>query len=385
MLTLVEAVALIQQAQQNPILGLWGDYDISKIPFAVYDDNEVVYLNHPNPPQDRPPNLVAATSTDINGTQTATMPVQIVGKDVESFVPIAYHEGFHVYQHHHFKRTQADFFMALSHYPDLDPDYRALCQLENDVLAGALSHDQKLAFMATLGRMRRERLSHHDSLLGYERLMERSEGTASYIEQKARQKLFGIEPKLGEVGHGWSRFYQIGAGLCWLLDEHTPNWMARVEAGESLGDITLSLSQVTSDLSEIGYDRARQIQQEACATLQNEVNMQIDALQANGTLRIAYQGVKQVYRAFTPITMVSLGDGRVLHRSMFQLIMPKYGKISCDNVVVIDNIAHQEIIIGNLPVTYADGDLHIDSPHIQAQLSGVVMNAETCFAIHEPA
>jgi len=161
--------------------------------------------------------------------------------------------------------------------------------------------------------------------------------------------------------------------------------MSRVETGESLGDIVLSLSQAPSDLSEIGYDHARQIQQEACITLQNEVNMQIDALQANGTLRIAYQGVKQVYRAFTPITMVSLGDGRVLHRSMFKLIMPQYGNVSCENMVVIDNIAQQEIIIGNLPVTYVDGTLHIDTPHIQATLCHIEKRGDGFFSMIEDA
>jgi len=385
MLTLTQAVELIQEVQQKPLTALWNSYDMSQIPFAVYDDDDVTYLNHPNPPQDRPQNLVAATSANINGTQTATMPVKIVGKDAESFVPIAYHEGFHVYQHHHFKPIVADFFMAMSHYPDLDPEYRTLCQLEADVLGKNWSTDKKLSFMATLAQMRRQRLSHHDSLLNYERLMERNEGTASYIEQKVRQLLYGIVPELGEVGHGWSRFYQIGAGLCWLFDETIPNWMARAEAGESLSDILLGMPYAPADLSEIGYEQVLQAQTEVCATLQNEVNGHIDFLQANGTLRIGYGGVGQVYRAFTPITMVSLGDGRVLHRSMFQLIMPKYGKISCEDMVVIDNVAQQEIIISNLPVTYSDGVLQINTPHIQVRLSDVMINAETCFSIVEPA
>ena len=54
-------------------------------------------------------------------------------------------------------------------------------------------------------------------------------------------------------------------------------------------------------------------------------------------------------------------------------------------MVVIDNVAQQEIIISNLPVTYSDGVLQINTPHIQVRLSDVMINAETCFSIVEPA
>ncbi|HRF97780.1 MAG TPA: hypothetical protein PLZ51_21380, partial [Aggregatilineales bacterium] len=125
---------------------------------------------------------------------------------------IAYHEGFHVYQQHHFKPIVADFFTAMSRYPELDATYRTLCQLEANVLLSEWSTAKKITFMAHLGRMRRERLAHHDSLLNYERFLERNEGTAHYIEQQARQILYGISPQIGEIGHGLTRFYQVGAG-----------------------------------------------------------------------------------------------------------------------------------------------------------------------------
>ena len=385
MLTVEQSVALIQQAQNRPLRDIWTGYDISKIPFVVYDDDQMVFINHPNPPTERPPNLVAATSTDINGVQTATIPVKIVGKDEQTLVPIAYHEGFHVYQQHHFTPILPDFFTAMSYYPEIDPDYRTLCHLEAHVLRSDWHIDKKIRFLADLGRNRRDYLSLHESLLGYERFLDRSEGTAHYVEQQARQILYGTSPQIGEIGHGLTRFYQVGAGLCWLIKDAIPNWMNRVEAGESLGDILLTLSDAVADLAEIGYADVKATQIEQCEAIQTEIQAHIANLNANGTLTIEYSDVKQVYRAFNPSTLTSLGDGRVLHRSMFQVIMPKHGKIASDETIVLDLMNKGQVVIENVPYTYVDGVLVIDTPHIQAHITHVERHDDTLFRIIEDA
>lgn len=383
MLTVEQATSYIQQARLHPLRDIWTGYDISQIPFVVYDDDQMVFINHPHPPTERPANLVAATSTDIHGIQTATIPVKIVGKDMQTLVPIAYHEGFHVYQHHHFTPIQPDFFTAMSYYPELNPDYRTLCELEAQVLRSDWDVDKKIRFLAHLGRLRRASLSHHSSLLGYERFLDRSEGTAHYIEQQARQTLYGITPEIGEISHGLTRFYQVGAGLCWLVQHVVTDWMHRVEAGESLGDILLTLSDAPADLAEIGYSGVKQTQTEQCAMMQKEVQAQITNLYANGTIIIAYGDVQPMYRAFSPATLTSLGDGRVLHRSMFQLIMPKHGKIACDDTITLDLMNTKQVVIENVPYTYADGVLVIDTPHIQAKITHVVRHADNLFHVIE--
>lgn len=385
MLTVEQSVALIQQARNSPLRDIWTGYDISQIPFVVYDDDQMVFINHPNPPTERPPNLVAATSTDINGVQTATIPVNIIGKDEQTLVPIAYHEGFHVYQQHHFTPILPDFFTAMSYYPELDPDYRTLCHLEADVLRSDWHTDKKIQFLAYLGRLRRERLSRHESLLGYERFLDRSEGTAHYVEQQARQAIYGISPQIGEIGHGLTRFYQVGAGLCWLLKDVVPDWMPRVEAGESLGDILLTLSDTVADLSKLGYLDVKETQEAQCEAIQTEIHAHIANLDAKGTLTIQYGDVKQMYRAFNPSILTSLGDGRVLHRSMFQLIMPKHGKIACDETIALDMMNKGQLVIENVPYTYADGVLKIDTPHIQAHINHVERSSDTLFHIVEDA
>ncbi|MCL4253202.1 MAG: hypothetical protein KJ043_05425 [Anaerolineae bacterium] len=385
MLTIEQSVALIQQAQNRSLRDIWTGYDISQIPFVVYDDDQMVFINHPNPPTERPPTLIAATSTDINGTETATIPVKIVGKDEQTLVPIAYHEGFHVYQHHHFTPIEPDFFTAMSYYPELNPDYRTLCHLEADVLRSDWDIDKKIRFLADLGRTRRDYLSLHESLLGYERFLDRSEGTAHYVEQQARQILYGISPQIGEIGHGLTRFYQVGAGLCWLIKDVVPDWMTRVEAGESLGDILLTLSDTVADLSQLGYLAVKETQEAQCETIRDEIQAHIAHFDAKGTLTIEYNDVKQMYRAFNPSTLTSLGDGRVLHRTKFKLVMPKYGSIACDETIALDLMNKGQLVIENVPYTYADGVLKIDTPHIQAHITHVEHDGNTLFRITEDA
>ena len=381
MLSLAHAVQLIKSTLENPIANLWHDYDPRKIPFAIYDDQEAVYLNHPNPPQERPQHMVAATSLEINGVYTATLPMKIIGVDEQTFVPIAYHEGFHVYQQHRFSPIKFDFFAAMSHYPELDPEYRALCHLEADVLRSDWATDKKIKFMSHLGRLRRERLIHHESLLAYERFLERSEGTAHYIEQKARQALYDIPPQLTDIGFGLTRFYQVGAGLCWLMSQTIPDWMIRIEAGESLSDILQTMSETPADLSELGYESVRANNIKMCAIIQDGIEAQMHQLYAKGTLVIRYEGIQKVFRAFTPSTLNSLGDGRVVHRSMYQLILPQYGKVACDDVLLVDNMDMCELVLENVPYTYADGVLQIDTPQIQANLSSVLQVDKGLFKI----
>src|SRR5687768_11630101 len=196
----------IEQARRAP-LRPWRDYAFESIPFVVYDDHATVYVNHPSPPDERPATLMAATAVEIGGVQTATLPAFMCPTEADT-LPIAYHEGFHVYQAAHFVSRPADMFTAMAHYPELDAAYRALCRVEADVFNDA-SHSpaEKLVVIAAVIRQRRALLERHPSLIPYARFLERNEGTASYVEHAVRLALFGIPPKAVESDTGWSRFY----------------------------------------------------------------------------------------------------------------------------------------------------------------------------------
>lgn len=375
-------VDLITSAQQGEDIALWRGYAIRDIPFAVYDDDNVVYINHPNPPEKRPQNLMAATSVDINGVQTATIPTWVC-EDESTALPIAYHEGFHVFQYHQFKTIEPDMFTAMAFYPDLNLEYRVLCRLEVDVLRKTdWLTERKLSTIGALTALRREQLKVHDSLSGYERFLERNEGTAKYIEQKARLRHFNIKPMIGDVGHGWLRFYEVGAGLCWLLDDVAPDWFERVEQGESPGDIVLEFADKNLDLEQLGYSSVFEDEKQRLQAFREEIAPELEKFKTDAITQIRYPSDRQVYRAFSPATMVSLGDGRILHRSFFKLLMPERGSVSLD-IPVIDDIAnHQVILPVSIDYQLENGQLTVDTDTIQINLSGVAQTSQQAFVCH---
>lgn len=361
-----EVVKLIEETRSKPPIETWRNYDIREIPFAVYEDDTVVYIGHPDPPQERPATLVAATSLTINGVETATVPVSMC-VDAEKALPLAYHEGFHVFQHHHFAPMMPDMFTAMACYPDLDVEYRTLCALETAVLRrDDLSIERKLSILGFLTQQRRDRLKHHDSLLTFERFLERSEGTAFFTEARARQTHFGIAPQIADVGHGLTRFYITGAAVCWLLDSVGGAWMERVEQGESPGDLLLEYADNHVDLAALGYDVIRQQAAAQLEALQATIAPEIDQLERNDVIRIRY-GTGETYRAFNPTTLVSLGDGRVLHRTMFKLMLPTGGSVAIDDAPVIDNVKAGELILCDVALTLDDG-------HLKGNASGTVVD-----------
>ncbi|MFZ6029169.1 MAG: hypothetical protein ACOYYS_15765 [Chloroflexota bacterium] len=155
-------------------------------PLVVYDEDDFVFLNHPNPPTQRPEQLSAATATEINGVLTATIPA-MYGDDENILVPLAYYECFHVYQKTAFRlRRKYDFFEVLAFYPELNVVYRALCSAETEVISHSrLSPVERAAYLSALTYKRHEILSQHEGLLDFEQDLEVREGVAAFVESKA--------------------------------------------------------------------------------------------------------------------------------------------------------------------------------------------------------
>lgn len=370
----------IEQARRTPIRP-WRDYAFESIPFVVYDDHATVYVNHPSPPDERPATLMAATAVEIGGVQTATLPAFMCPTEADA-LPIAYHEGFHVYQAAHFASHPADMFTAMAHYPELDAAYRALCRVEvnvfNDV---SRTPAEKLAVIAAVIRQRRALLDRHPSLIAYERYLERNEGTASYVEQQARRVLFGVPPPPVAFDYGWSRFYRAGSALCWLLDEAVPDWQQRVEAGESPGDVALELASVTVDLDKHGLTAAQADEEAAVVEIRAGIDALIQPLLAPDAVTIYYPSQGPVYRAFSPATLQSLGDGRILHRTMFKLLRQGQGHVGADNVAVIDDVAQKRVLLPACQAAYDGDSLRIQGGGIDVSLTGVTKLHDNVYRI----
>lgn len=370
--------ALIDAAQQGEPMEVWPEYRIRDIPFAVYDNQQVQYVNHPNPPVSRPANLMAATSTDINGVETATIPTWVC-EDERTALTIAYHEGFHVFQKRRFAPIKPNMFMAMAFYPDLDLDYRVLCRLEVDALLKTdWTAAQRLGAVGFLTTARRRKLDRHSSLLDYERFLEQNEGTAKYIEQKSGQRLFGLEPAFGEVGHGWARFYQVGAGVCWLLDELVPGWTARIEAGATPGDLAVEHRDDSFDVNTLDYATVLAEESARLDDFRREIEAVIAPLENAPTLRIRYPANQPIMRAFSPATLVSLGDGRILHRAFFKLLRNDRGAVSVE-VPVIDDVANGEVVIPQRAYEFDGGRLTVRGEGVEVEISGVEHIDENTF------
>ncbi|MBZ0289783.1 MAG: hypothetical protein K8I30_19330, partial [Anaerolineae bacterium] len=241
-MNLHEAVQHVETALTKPV-DVWPGYGFARIPFVIYDADEAVFFNHPNPR--RPPQLTgAATALDIEGIQTATIPAAMVKSEAD-LIPLLYHEGFHVYQNNGGFAAQTaafDFFRALAFYPELHGEYRALCLAEAEVY-NTPHRESRPALLGALAQRKQNVLTTlpNADVLAFERNLERVEGTASFVEAAAREKIYGLSPDKVEARYGWSRQYTVGQAVCRFLRNVQPStWQQAVAAGNSPTDIVIA-------------------------------------------------------------------------------------------------------------------------------------------------
>lgn len=369
-----EAVSSVEHALANPVT-TWPNYDLTRIPFVVYDTEDALFFQHPNPPAERPERLSAATATDINGVQTATIPTEL-WPDADQLVPVLYHEGFHVYQNTDgFKSADKgfDFFRALASYPELHGEYRALCRAEAEILNLAddlePSSSKRAAMLGALVRRKFALLD--DNLRKFDNYLERFEGTASFVEGLAREKIYGIAPGHVESAYGWARQYTVGAAVCRFLESLMPGaWQPRVEAGESPSDILLAdFGDAAADLTALHLEDKIASETETAARILAEHEAKIAAMNAAETLRIQFPPDLQIMRAFNPSTMAALGDGRLLHTDFLKLFVPA-GKVEITGLALENHVTH-ELTFRAVPYTFENGVLRADADGVVIELSNI--------------
>lgn len=367
------ALEIVQQALTNPVSS-WQDYTPQNTPIVIFDDAEFAFVNHPNPPSQRPNNLTAATAVEIEGVLTATIPLTMC-EDEQTLVPLLYHECFHVYQGKKFQFTaEYNFFKVLAFYPELNHTYRALCWVETNVVNDkTTSPTEKAKLLAFLNHQRHAILSKTSGLLEFEKDLERREGTASFVEQKGRAKLFNVQPDGLNCRYGYSRQYFMGAMLCWLFEQIYANdeWQEWVEAGKALSELLLELApqeQLSSMLIEIECreEQERQIADKFIA----EANEKIEDLFSQEALTIKLPETAQIFRSFSPQSVVSLGDGRLIHTEFVTLQMPN-GQIAIQGELVLENYNDNTVTFSAVPFKTVGNYLNIHTESIQVTLESV--------------
>lgn len=367
-----QALEIVRQALENPVL-TWLDYSPKSVPIVLYDDDEFVFINHPNPSKERPTNLTAATALEINGALTATIPVEACA-DEQSLVPLVYHECFHVYQGQKFQYGgEYDFFEVLAFYPEMKPAYRALCSVETDVLNNsALSNLDKARILSTTVQKRRQILAEHDGLLDFENNLERNEGVASFVEQKARMQLFNIPPDNSTCYYGYSRQYFMGAATCWLFEQmfSPKEWQEKVERETSLSDLLVANFPQETDLSRLHLEDKENPERQKVDQIFSEVNRDIENLFQNGAITIKLPLRTNIFRSFSPKSIIALGDGRLIHPE-FVIIQTPNGSISVQNEMALENYNENTVTFASKPCRVIDNKLDIHSENVKVSLENV--------------
>ncbi len=352
----------------------WLDYAPRDAPMVVYDSDEFILINHPNPPSKRPETLTAATAMEIGGTLTATIPSSMCD-DEQSLVPLAYHECFHVYQGKAFQFDGGyDFFAVLAFYPELNYAYRALCSAEADVINdNGLSPLEQATYISALTQKRHEILSHHSGLLDFEKDLERNEGTASFVEQKARREIYGTPPDNSVCHYGYSRQYFMGAAICWLLEKLYPasKWQESIQEGKALSEFLLQATlHETVDLEALNLSRKEEREQMAAELVLANANRQIADLHREGAVTIKLPGKTHISRSFSPQSIVSLGDGRLVHPE-FVIIGTPNGQIAIQDEITLENYTEGTVTFRAAPYTVVDNKLEINTGNVKVSLENV--------------
>src|SRR5574340_189132 len=371
-MNITQAKKIVERALENPA-ATWPGYTPKHVPLALYDGGDFAFIQHPNPPAARPDNLSAATAVEINGVLTAVIPTALCDHE-EALVSLVYHECFHVYQGTRFTfKGSHNFFEVLAYYPELNPAYRALCSAETDVCnSGSLTAREKAGLLAITAGKRREVLAGQAGLVDFEDDLERNEGTAYYVEQRARTLLFGSQPEALTCSYKYSRQYEMGAATCRLLEALNPagGWQEDVERGMPLFELLARSAAGGEDLSVLGLEEREEREKMEVERILAGANRKIERLVQNGAITIKLPNQGGVFKSFSPGSIVSLGDGRLIHPE-FVSIQTSNGTISVENAMTLEDIVHNTVTIAGEPVDLKSNRLEIETDTVNVSLENI--------------
>jgi len=260
----------------------------------------------------------------------------------------------------------------LAFYPELYPAYRALCSAETDLLtSNVLSNADKARILSVTARRRRKILVEHAGLLDFENDLERKEGLASFVEQKARLQLFNIPPDNSTCYYGYSRQYFMGAAICWLFDEIYPSkeWQEKIERGASLFELLAQKPVLETDVSFLKLDNREMQEKQKVTQILSSAEQKIENLFQSGAITIKLPSKAELFRSFSPKSIISLGDGRLIHSDFLIIQMPN-GSISIQGMA-LENYNDQTVTFSFKPCEVKDGEMDICTENITVSLKKV--------------
>jgi len=99
-----------------------------------------------------------------------------------------------------------------------------------------------------------------------------------------------------------------------------------------------------------------------------EANQKIEGLLNNGAITIKLPDKTQIFRSFSPRSIISLGDGRLIHPE-FVVIQTPNGQISIQGQMTLENYKDGTVIFPATPVKIANNklDIHTESVHVSLE------------------
>ena len=331
----------------------WPGFDLSRRPFVLYDAGRwAAVINAPaslagfEPWPDGWPTLGTpgllhrgaieglvgqlAFDYDLAGIRTVAVPVvpaASAGTEDLTITQFAFivHEAFHQYQQERFDDTDSP---SEEGYPLLDVRNNALATLEMQALLQAVDAREDTARsrreLASFKALRAARAGRLDSATReLERIKERLEGTAKYVEVQA---VAGLVAECRRVPGRWclplagvtdvsylrkdfasrlqngaidpedmprNRIYPVGAALGLLLDGTHPGWKAEAEQQRSYslaavltGDVPTGADQLTAAMRRLDYVAAEHAARERAEVFRKAFATALAAFEAQGGLRL---------------------------------------------------------------------------------------------------
>lgn len=336
---------------------LWPGYDPSTIPQAIYLDGTTWLYNFPGMPEgfvpaDKPdtftmagqhPTIVANSSGVIDSVMVSTLLID-GGKSHtdEEWAAISLHEGFHVFQQQvtGWSTNEADLFL----YPLESAEVLANRRLETWALAQALSAEgiDRVRWAATALQLRSERHEMMPVQGGrYESAVELVEGSAYYVESRARTRAGQpipsdelLNPEGYELANIRARGYHTGIAFALLLDEFLPGWKDRIsqpfeeyEVDWTPLHVLLATSVAIQKVEPMPLEEGRMVglvqkaNEEASLyqATQKQVREQYRQMDGWGIELVADKSKPLFLRGFDPMNVFRLGEGEVLNKRYIAL------------------------------------------------------------------
>ena len=117
----------------------------------------------------------------------------------------------------------------------------------------------------------------------------------------------------------------MGAAICWLLDNLYPDgsWQEQIEKEISLTEFLIRIVRTEeANLEFLNIPSREQQEQISIENIKADANRKIENLMQNGAIMIKYPDNIQVFKSFSPRSIISLGDGRIIHQEFVEFQTP---------------------------------------------------------------